>query len=98
LELQLEDAEAAAGEDELTAERAARSAQVKPFERERPTRKPFTAHLPRDGVVIAAPLACPCCGSNKLSELGGNRPRARPGPLGFRPIYRPGPLLNNYSQ
>jgi transposase len=70
LELQLEDAEAAASEDELAAERAARSAQVQSFERKRPSRKPFPAHLPRERVVIVAPTACPCCGSNKLSKLG----------------------------
>ena len=70
LELQLEDAQAAASEDELAAERSARSAQVKSFERKRPSRKPFPAHLPRERVVIGAPSACPCCGSNKLSKLG----------------------------
>jgi len=41
LELQLEDAEASATESELAAERSARSAQVKSFERKRPSRKPF---------------------------------------------------------
>jgi len=70
LELQLEDAEAAATEDELAAERSARPTQVKSFERRRPARKPFPAHLPRERVVIAAPSACPCCGSHKLSKLG----------------------------
>src|SRR4051794_36101323 len=66
LELQLEDAQAAASEDELAAERSARSAQVTSFERKRPSRKPFPAHLPRERVVIGAPSACPCCGSTKL--------------------------------
>jgi transposase len=70
LELQLEDAEASATEDELAAERSARSAQVKSFERKRPSRKPFPEHLPRERVVIAGPTSCPCCGSNKLSKLG----------------------------
>jgi transposase len=70
LELQLEDAEAAATEDELAAERSARSSLVAAFERKRPSRKPFPAHLPRERVVIAAPAACPCCGSAKLSKLG----------------------------
>ena len=70
LELQLEDAEAAATEDELAAERSARLVQGKSFERKRPSRKPFPAHLPRQRVVIAAPSACPCCGSARLSKLG----------------------------
>src|ERR1700761_488140 len=70
LELQLEDAEAAASEDERAAEHAARSTEVKTFERKRPSRKPFPTPLPRERVIIAAPSACPCGGSNKLSKLG----------------------------
>jgi transposase len=70
LELQLEDAEAAATEDELAAERSARSSVVESFERKRPSRKPFPEHLPRERVVIVGPTSCPCCGSNKLSKLG----------------------------
>jgi transposase len=70
LEMQLEDAEADATEDELAAERAARSTLVKSFERKRPARKPFPAHLPRERVVVAAPQSCPCCGSSRLSKLG----------------------------
>jgi transposase len=66
----LEDAEAEATEDELAAERSTPSTVVKPFERRRPARKPFPEHLPRERVVIAAPLSCPCCGSTKLSKLG----------------------------
>jgi transposase len=70
LELQLEDAEAAATEDELAAERTASANQVAPLVRRRPARKPFPAHLPRERMVIAAPSECPCCGSHKLSKLG----------------------------
>jgi transposase len=71
MELQLEDLEAGATEDELAAEKAAaRTQTVKSFERRRPSRKPFPAHLPRERVVIAAPESCPCCGSAKLSKLG----------------------------
>ena len=71
MELQLEDLEAAATEDELSAEKAAaRTETVKSFERRRPSRKPFPEHLPRERVVIAAPENCPCCGSAKLSKLG----------------------------
>jgi transposase len=54
LEMQLEDAEADGTEDELAAERSTSSIVVKPFERRRPARKPFPAHLPRERVVIAA--------------------------------------------
>jgi len=71
MELQLEDLEADAVEDELSAERAAsRSQTVRSFERRRPSRKPFPEHLPRERVVIAAPESCACCGSTRLSKLG----------------------------
>ena len=70
LEMQLADAEADATEDELAAERAAPSTQVKSFERGRPARKPFPDQLPRERIVVAAPQSCPCCGSTKLSKLG----------------------------
>ncbi len=70
MELQLEELEADAGEDELAAEIAAKASTVKAFERRRPSRKPFTEHLPRERVVITAPANCACCGSTKLSKLG----------------------------
>ena len=71
MELQLEELEAAATEDELAAEKAAARMQtVQSFQRKRPARKPFPAHLPRERVVIPAPESCPCCGSKKLSKLG----------------------------
>ncbi|RVO45191.1 IS66 family transposase, partial [Sinorhizobium meliloti] len=70
MELQLEELEADAGEDELAAEMAAKSATVRTFERKRPSRKPFPEHLPREHVVLAAPSNCPCCGSAKLAKLG----------------------------
>jgi transposase len=70
MELQLEDLEAAATEDELAAQKAARTQRVSSVERKRPSRKPFPDHLPRERVVIAAPANCPCCGSTKLSKLG----------------------------
>ena len=71
LELQLEELEAGASEDDLAAERrAARSGQDRPSGRRKPARKPFPADLPRERVVIPAPEACPCCGSDKLSKLG----------------------------
>jgi hypothetical protein len=71
MELQLEDLEAAATEDELAAQTAAPQGQeTKSFQRKRPSRKPFPGHLPRERIVIAAPVECPCCGSTKLSKLG----------------------------
>ncbi|NDV89540.1 IS66 family transposase [Aurantimonas aggregata] len=71
MELQLEDLEAAATEDELTAEQAtARTQTVQSFQRKRPSRKPFSEHLPRERIVIAAPTSCSCCGSARLSKLG----------------------------
>ncbi len=71
MELELEELEATATEDELVAEKAAaRTQTVKSFQRKRPSRKPFPAHLPRERVVIPAPESCPCCGSTKLAKLG----------------------------
>jgi transposase len=69
MELELEEIEAAAREDELAAREVSTEA-VAAFERKRPSRRPFPAHLPRERVVIAAPQTCPCCGSTKLSKLG----------------------------
>jgi transposase len=72
LELQLEELEAAATEDELAAEKVAAQAKasVRAFERRRPARKPFPAHLPRERVVIEAPTACGCCGSDRIVKMG----------------------------
>ncbi|HDZ74960.1 MAG TPA: IS66 family transposase [Aurantimonas coralicida] len=71
LEMQLEDAQAAASEDELAAEEAAaKTTTIRPFIRKRPSKKPFPEHLPRERVVIPAPTSCPCCGSGRLSKLG----------------------------
>ena len=71
LELELDELTASATEDELTAETApGRTAQVKEFERRRPSRKPVPEHLPRERVVVAAPTSCTCCGSQRLSKVG----------------------------
>jgi transposase len=70
LELQLEELEAAATEDELAAERAAAKTTTAAFTRKRPSRKPFPEHLPRERVVEPAPIACLCCGSERLRKLG----------------------------
>ncbi len=71
LELQLDELEASATEDELAAEQAAsETTQVEGFTRRRPVRKPLSAHLPRERVVVPAPTSCACCGSDKLSKIG----------------------------
>lgn len=71
IELELEDLEAAATEDELAAERAAaKTTTVASFTRNRPSRQPFPAHLPRERVVVPAPTTCACCGGGRLRKLG----------------------------
>src|ERR1700747_796994 len=71
MELALEELEATATEDELAAAKAAAQTRtVTSFQRKRPARKPFPAHLPRERVLSPAPESCPCCGSMKLAKLG----------------------------
>lgn len=72
LELQLEELEAAATEDALTAEQAAAGTDttVCAFTRRKPMRKAFPAHLPRERVVIEAPTSCSCCGSDRIVKMG----------------------------
>ena len=71
LELALDELTASATEDELAAEKAAAaSTEVKGFVRRKPSRKPFPDHLPRERVVVPAPTACECCGSDRLSKVG----------------------------
>ena len=72
LELRLEEAEAAATEDELAAEMAvAKATTVAGFTRRRPIeRNTFPEHLPRERVVIDPPTACECCGGTRLRKLG----------------------------
>ena len=73
MELQLEELEANASEDELAAEQAAakaRTTNVAAFTRQRPSRKPFPEHLPRERVVVEAPKTCGCCGGARLAKLG----------------------------
>ncbi len=69
LELQLEELEATATEDDLAAEQAA-ATQVSAFTRQRPARKPFPEHLPRERRIVPGPSACACCGGTRLSKLG----------------------------
>ena len=71
MELELVEVEAAATEDEIAAEQAAaKTTNVAPFTRKRPSRQPFPEHLPRERVVIAAPTKCDCCGGTRLRKLG----------------------------
>jgi transposase len=74
LELTLEELEASATEDELTAEMAAarirNTTTVASFIRQRPSRKPFPDHLPRERVIVSGPTSCACCGGSRLSKLG----------------------------
>ena len=72
LELQLEELEATATADDLAAEQAAAAATttVAAFTRNKPSRKPFPEHLPRERVVEPAPTACGCCGGTRLAKLG----------------------------
>ena len=71
LALQLEELEANATEDELTAESAvAKTTTVAGFTRRRPERNTFPEHLPRERVVIGRPTACDCCGGTRLRKLG----------------------------
>ena len=72
LELQLEELEAAATEDALAAEQATDKATttVRAFTRRPPVRKPFPEQLPRERVVVEAPAACTCCGSDRIVKMG----------------------------
>ncbi len=73
MELQLEELEAAATEDALAAEQAGqddKTSTVRAFTRRKPVRKPFPDHLPRERVVIEAPTACSCCGSDRIVKMG----------------------------
>ncbi len=71
LSLAFEEAEAAATQDELAAEKAvALATNVRGFMRKRPDRNTFPDHLPRERVVIEAPTACACCGGQRLRKLG----------------------------
>jgi transposase len=70
MEFELEEMEAAATEDELAAERAVRTTEVAGFTRNKPVRRAFPDHLPRERVVIPGPVACACCGGTRLSKLG----------------------------
>src|SRR6201994_2189252 len=67
MELELEELEAAAAENALSADDD--PMVVRAFTRRRPVRAPLPEHLPRERVVIPSPTVCPCCGG-ALSKLG----------------------------
>src|SRR5215469_10834658 len=69
LELQLEELEADATENAVTAEVKAGTMVEQGFTRRRPVRAPLPAHLPRERVVVPGPCSCPSCGG-KLVKLG----------------------------
>jgi transposase len=70
MEVQLEELEAAVTEDEIVAKKATGTTPVAGFDRRRPARKPFPERLPRERVVIEAPSACSCCGSDRIVKMG----------------------------
>ena len=71
MELELEELEATATEDEIAAESAAaKTTNVAPFKRRRPSRQPFPSHLPRERIVVPSPTTCDCCGGSRLRKLG----------------------------
>jgi transposase len=70
MELEFEELESSASEDEIAAERAAKTTTVTAYRRKRPARKAFPAHLPRERVIVPGPTTCACCGSARLRKLG----------------------------
>ena len=71
IELKFEELESSASEDEIAAEMAvSKTTAVAAFTRNRPARKPFPEHLPRQRVIVPGPAACLCCGGDRLRKLG----------------------------
>src|SRR5215217_7254978 len=73
MELMLEDAEATATEEELAAEMAVAAVAaiaVVGFTRKRPVKKPFPEDVTRERFVVPGPVACNCCGGERLRKLG----------------------------
>src|SRR6202795_4281897 len=71
IELQFEELESSATEDEIAAEMVvAKTTTVAAFTRNRPARKRFPEHLPRERVIVPGPTACLCCGGGRLRKLG----------------------------
>jgi transposase len=84
LELQLAELEASATEDEHAAEMAAaKTTKVASFTRLRPARKPFPAHLPREGVIVPGPRPAPAAmarGCPSWEKTSPRRWRSSPNP------------------
>lgn len=71
MELAFEELATSATADEIAAEQAvAKTTNVVAFTRQRPARKPFPEHLPRERIVEPAPITCACCGGTRLRKLG----------------------------
>jgi transposase len=68
MELQLGDLIEDAAEDRVQAEQ--KTTKVGAFERRKPVKKAFPAHLPRERVVVEAPSTCSCCGSDRIVKMG----------------------------
>ena len=67
IELRFEELESSATADEIAAERAvAKTTTVASFTRNRPARKPFPEHWPRERRIVPGPPACACCGGRRL--------------------------------
>ncbi len=72
LELQLADLEQNASQAQAQAEGdadAAAKINVVAFQRQRSSRQPLPADLPRERLVHPGPTACPCCGGAKLRKI-----------------------------
>jgi hypothetical protein len=74
--LQLEELKATATEDEVAAEKAAKTATVSSYEHRRPACGPFLDHLSDERIVLEAPTACSCCGSDRIVKMGQDIPEA----------------------
>jgi transposase len=70
LELQLEELEAAATEDEIAAEQAAKTTTVAGFERRRPAASRSPSICRASGWWSRRPTACTCCGSDRIVKMG----------------------------
>jgi transposase len=63
-------------EDEIAAEKAAKTATVSSYEHRRPARGPFPDYLPCERIVLEAPTTCSCCGSDRIVKMGEDIPEA----------------------
>lgn len=71
MEMTFEEIEATATEAELASQAAAtKTSTVEGFVRNKPARRAFPEHLPRERVVVPGPTACACCGGDRLRKLG----------------------------